>query len=338
MSERDRQIADFLAGHGWGGATRHALAGDASFRRYERLVDGDRRAVLMDAPPDHEDVRPFVAIGRYLHALGYSAPEIHAADQDAGLLLLEDLGDDLFADALAAGADEEALYGAAVDVLVDLHGARSADPGPTGPDVPAFDDARLHSEVDRLFEWFLPAASGAEAPEAVRDAYTEAWTAVFPLARAVPEALVLFDYHTPNLIWLPERGGLRRVGLLDFQDAVRGPLTYDLVSLLEDARRDVPEPLARAMVARYLDARPELDRAAFGAAYAIMGAQRNCRIIGTFARLWRRDGKAGYLAHMPRVWRHLERDLTHPALAPVKRWLDDLVPPAWRGPAPWAVT
>ncbi len=333
MTERERQIVDFLAGQGWAGAARHALAGDASFRRYERLVDGARRAVLMDAPPDHEDVRPFVAIGRYLHARGYSAPEIRAADEDAGLLLLEDLGDDLYADALAAGADEEALYGAAVDLLVDLHGAR-----PAGLAVPAFDDARLHGEVDRLVEWFLPAAGGAEAPKAVHNAYTEAWAAVFPLARAVPEALVLFDYHTPNLIWLPGRGGLRRVGLLDFQDAVRGPLTYDLVSLLEDARRDVPEPLARAMVARYLDARPELDRAAFGAAYAIMGAQRNCRIIGTFARLWRRDGKAGYLVHMPRVWRYLERDLTHPALAPVKRWLDDIVPPAWRGAAPWAVT
>ncbi len=333
MSERERQIVDFLAGHGWAGAARHALAGDASFRRYERLVDGARRAVLMDAPPGHEDVRPFVAIGRYLRALGYSAPEIHAADVDAGLLLLEDLGDDLYADALAAGADQETLYGAAVDVLVDLHGAT-----PAGLDVPAFDDARLHREVDRLVEWFLPAAGGAEAPDAVRDAYTEAWAAVFPLARAVPEALLLFDYHTPNLIWLPARGGLRRVGLLDFQDAVRGPLSYDLVSLLEDARRDVPEALARAMVARYLDARPELDRAAFGAAYAIMGAQRNCRIIGTFARLWRRDGKAGYLAHMPRVWRYLERDLAHPALAPVKHWLDDRVPPAWRGAAPWAVT
>ncbi len=149
-TERERQIADFLAGHGWDGATRHALAGDASFRRYERLVDGDRRAVLMDAPPDHEDVRPFVAIGRYLHGLGYSVPEIHAADHDAGLLLLEDLGDDLYADALAAGADQEALYGAAVDVLVDLHGARPAGPGPAGPDVPGFDDARLHREVDRL--------------------------------------------------------------------------------------------------------------------------------------------------------------------------------------------
>ena len=338
MSERERQIADFLAGHGWAGATRHALAGDASFRRYVRLVDGDRRAVLMDAPPGHEDVRPFIAIGRYLHARGYSAPEIHAADEAAGLLLLEDLGDDLYADALAAGADQEALYGAAVDVLVDLHGAPPAGPGPTGPDVPGFDDARLHREVDRLVEWFLPAASGAAAPDAARDAYTEAWAAVFPLARAAPEALVLFDYHSPNLIWLPERDGLRRVGLLDFQDAVRGPLTYDLVSLLEDARRDVPEALARAMVARYLDARPELDRAAFGAAYAIMGAQRNCRIIGTFARLWRRDGKAGYLAHMPRVWRYLERDLAHPALAPVKRWLDDRVPPDWRGAVPWAVT
>jgi aminoglycoside/choline kinase family phosphotransferase len=338
MSERERQIVAFLAGHGWAGATRHALAGDASFRRYERLGDGDRRAVLMDAPPGHEDVRPFIAIGRYLHALGYSAPEIHAADEAAGLLLLEDLGDDLYADALAAGADQEALYGAAVDVLVDLHAARPAGRGPTGPDVPAFDDARLHREVDRLVEWFLPAASGAEAPRAVRNAYSEAWTAVFPLARAVPEALVLFDYHSPNLIWLPERDGLRRVGLLDFQDAVRGPLTYDLVSLLEDARRDVPEPLARAMVARYLDARPELDRAAFGAAYSIMGAQRNCRIIGTFARLWRRDGKAGYLAHMPRVWRYLEHNLTHPALAPVKRWIDDRVPPDWRGAAPWAVT
>ncbi|MFQ5783193.1 MAG: aminoglycoside phosphotransferase family protein [Alphaproteobacteria bacterium] len=327
MTERAREIAAFLAAHGWDGATRRALAGDASFRRYERLCHGRRRAVLMDAPPDHEDVQPFLAIARHLKTLGFSAPAVLAADVQAGLLLLEDLGDDLYTRLLADGGEETALYAAAVDLLVALHGASVR-----GLDVPSYDDARLHAETDLLVDWFLPASAGTETPEAVRAAYRAAWDAVFPLARVGGETLVLRDYHADNLLWLPERRGVARVGLLDFQDAVIGPPAYDLVSLLEDARRDVAKPTVEAMIARYLDARPELDAAAFAAAYAVLGAQRNCKIVGIFTRLWKRDGKPGYLDYLPRVWGHLARDLAHPALAPVRRWFDAHVPPGMRGP------
>ncbi len=326
MADRDALIAAFLARNGWGGARRRPLAGDASFRRYDRVEADGRRAVLMDAPPEHEDVRPFVAVARHLGNRGFSAPAILAADEDAGLLLLEDLGDDLFTRVLAAGGDEAALYAAAVDALVELHRAP-----PAGLAVPAYDDARLRAEADLLIDWYLPAQTGAPAPEPVRAAYTAAWNAVLPLVRAVPDTLVLRDYHADNLIWLPERTGIGRVGLLDFQDAVIGSVAYDMVSLLEDARRDVAAATVEAAIARYLAARPDLDPDAFAAAYAVLGTQRNCKIVGIFTRLWRRDGKPVYLDYLPRVWDHLAGDLAHPVLAPVKRWLDDVIPPERRG-------
>ncbi len=326
MPDRAAEIAAFLAGNGWRGAERRQLTGDASFRRYERVFADGRRAVLMDAPPEHEDVRPFLAIARYLLARGYSAPAVLAADEAAGLLLLEDLGDDLYTGVLDAGGDEEPLYAAAVDLLVDLHRE-----SPRGLDVPPYDDGRLHREVNLLIDWFLPEITGEPTPKAVRAAFTAAWREVFPLVRAVPEALVLFDYHAPNLRWLPQRAGLKRVGLLDFQDAVIGPVAYDLVSLLEDTRRDVAQATAAATIERYLAGRPEIDRDAFSTAYAVLGAQRNVRIVGTFTRLWRRDGKTHYLEHLPRVWRYIAHDLAHPALAPVRRWLDEHVAAARRG-------
>lgn len=326
MAERAAKIAAFLARHGWPGAERRPLAGDASFRRYERVLANGRGAVLMDAPPGKEDVRPFLAVARHLVARGFSAPAILAADEDAGLVLLEDLGDGLFTRVLDQGGAEEAMYAAAVDVLLELH----REP-PSGLDLPPYDNARLHQEADLLVDWFLPAMTGVPTPTPLRAAYTAAWNAVLPLARAVPETLVLRDYHADNLVWLPDRPGVRRVGLLDFQDAVIGSVAYDLVSLLEDARRDIAGNAVDAMLARYLAGRPGLDRNAFAAAYAVLGAQRNCKIIGIFTRLWRRDGKPAYLDYLPRVWGHLARDLAHPALAPVKRWLDDAVPPEWRG-------
>lgn len=280
----------------------------------------------MDAPPEHEDVRPFVAVARHLAGRGFSAPAILAADADAGLLLLEDLGDDLFTRVLAGGGDEAALYTAAVDALIELQRAP-----PAGLDVPIYDDARLHAEADLLVDWYLPARTGAPSPGPVRAAYTSAWESVLPLVRAVPDTLVLRDYHADNLMWLPARTGIRRVGLLDFQDAVIGSVAYDMVSLLEDARRDIAGATVEAALARYLAARTDLDRDAFAAAYAVLGAQRNCKIVGIFTRLWRRDGKPIYLDYLPRVWDHLARDLAHPALAPVRRWLDDAIPPDMRG-------
>jgi aminoglycoside/choline kinase family phosphotransferase len=315
VAERAEATAAFLAAHGWGSARREPLAGDASFRRYERLRDDNRRrAVLMDAPPP-ENVRPFLRVGAALRGWGLSAPDVLAADAEAGLLLLEDLGDDLFSRLLAAGrADEATLYAAAVDLLADLQ-RRPAPPG-----LPAYDDGRLLEEVGRLLLWYEPAAALSEA---AKDAYRRLWLELFPRARVGAPCLVYVDYHADNLIWLPARAGHARVGLLDFQDARLGPPAYDLVSLLEDARRDVAPALAEAMAGRYLAARPELDPEAFRRAYAILGAQRNAKILGLFSRLARRDGKPAYLALQPRVRGYLERDLAHPALDAMRAWFEE---------------
>ncbi|MBL28633.1 MAG: aminoglycoside phosphotransferase [Rhodospirillaceae bacterium] len=323
-SERGEAISAFLADAGWGGVAVVPLAGDASFRRYFRLEDGGRRAVLMDAPPPHEDVRPFAAMGRHLSGLGYSAPAILAEDAETGLLLLEDLGDATYTRCLATGGDEPALYAAAVDLLADLH--RAAPPASLAP----YDEAAYLREADLLIDWFWPAVDPGANPDAVRAAYHDAWRAVLPEWRANDVVLVLRDYHADNLMWLPDRSGHARVGLLDFQDALAGSPAYDVVSLLEDARRDVRPALADAMIGRYCRA-AGCDEEGFRASYAILGAQRNAKIVGIFTRLARRDGKPLYLDLIPRVWRLLEGDLGHPALAPVRAWFDATIPPEKRG-------
>ncbi|MEX6724467.1 aminoglycoside phosphotransferase family protein [Parapedomonas caeni] len=334
-------VASFLAAYDWHGAAMVPLAGDASHRRYVRLTRGDESAVLMIAPPDKEAVEPFVAIGRHLATLGLSVPAIIGADVDAGLVLLEDLGDRLFAQAISEGFDEAELYAAATDVLARVHAAPVPDRLP-GVDVehrlPVFTDERMTREVDLVLEWYLPTVSGTGVPEDVAAACRAAWAAVWPLARAGEPVLVQFDYHSPNLMWLPGREGLRRVGVLDFQDSLRGPAAYDLVSLIQDPRRDVPAAFEAKLMDRYLAARPTLDRDAFVTSYAVLGAQRAARILGVFVRLWQRDGKPGYLRHQPRVWSLLERNLHHPALAPVKAWFDTHLPAPqraarWNDPA-----
>jgi N-acetylmuramate 1-kinase len=326
MAERAERIAAFLSAAGWGGAARRPLANDASFRRYERLAEGGRRAVLMDAPPPKEDVRPFMAVARVLHGMGFSAPGILAEDVAAGLLLLEDFGDSTYTRLLAAGAAEEPLYTLAVDLLVALHRSFT----PAASPLPPYDDQRLLTEASLLVDWYLPAIAGHPTDAALRDEYLALWRALLPIARGVPDSLVLRDYHVDNLMLLDGRVGIAACGLLDFQDAVVGPRSYDLVSLLEDARRDVPPDLARVMLRRYVDAFPELDREAFAASCAVLGAQRNCKIVGIFTRLCVRDDKPVYLGHIPRVWRLIEQDLRHPVLAPIARWLDQHIPPSLR--------
>jgi aminoglycoside/choline kinase family phosphotransferase len=323
MTDRNRTIVEFLAAQGWGDARRDALAADASFRRYERLWRGTERMLLMDAPPPQEDVRPFVAIAAHLHRLGLSAPRIHAADTDAGLLLLEDLGDDTYTRLIAAGRDEAPLYELAVDVLAELHRRFDAD---AAVDVPPYDDARLLDEAALFVDWYLPAIRNAPTPDALRDEYLALWRSALAAARAVPPTLVLRDYHVDNLMLLDGRTGVAACGLLDFQDAVIGPVSYDVVSLCEDARRDVPPALTRRLLDRYFDAMPGLDRAAFMASYAVMGAQRSAKILGIFTRLDRRDGKPVYLKHIARVWRWLEGDLAHPALRDMQAWIDREIP------------
>ena len=327
MTSRAARMEAFLGTHGWGGAGRAPLSGDASFRRYARLRHHGRRAIVMDAPPPHEDVRPFIAVARTLAAYGYSAPKVLAADAAAGFVLLEDLGDDVYTRVLSAGGDPRQLYGAAVDLLIDLHRR------PPGGAHPAYAMDLLLDEASLFTEWYLPAVAGAPSPAPATAEFGALWRGALEPARAGRAVLVLRDFHADNLMWLPRRRGLRRVGLLDFQDAVRGPPAYDLVSLLEDARRDVPAGLVAAMIERYLAA-SDLDAAAFRTAYAILGAQRNTKIIGIFTRLAARDGKAAYLDMIPRVWRLLERDLENPALAPLRAWFDRHVPAAARRRTP----
>jgi tRNA threonylcarbamoyl adenosine modification protein YjeE len=310
--ERADAARRFIENAGWGDADQTVLAGDASNRRYDRLerTAPPGRAVLMDAPPDRgEDVSPFVAIARHLSGLGLSAPQILAADEEAGFLLIEDLGDDLFARVLQAGqADEATLYTAAADVLTALHAAPPAR-------VAAY-DAPLMTELAALAYDKYRAALVSQHDPSRRQRFTAAFAQVLKTHAASRAVLVLRDYHAENLVWLPDRDGAARVGLLDFQDAMLGHPAYDLVSLLQDARRDVPEWIEADVMAHYA-AQTGVDPEAFATAYAVLGAQRNLRILGVFARLSTDYGKPHYVDFIPRVWDLLMRDLAHPALAPV---------------------
>ncbi len=325
MMARQAAIAGFLAMAGWRDVASAPLAADASFRRYFRLIDGERRAVLMDAPPPHEDVRPYVTVAEMLRGHGLSAPEIFAEDAELGMLLIEDFGDDTYTRLLARGADETQLYMLAIDTLVALQRAVAQPPA-----LPHYDEEALLREAALLIEWYAPAVLGAPLSREAQDEYLALWRELVPLIETGAPTLVLRDYHVDNLMLLEGRSGIQGCGLLDFQDARAGPASYDLVSLLEDARRDVPAALREAMTERYLAAFPGIDRGEFHRAAAILAAQRNAKIIGIFTRLWRRDGKPQYLVHVPRVWRLLEADLREPALRRLGRWIDRHLPLAVR--------
>lgn len=312
-------LAPFLAAAGWQDAAIEPLPGDASFRRYFRLrrgqeTSGQRTAMLMDAPPPHEDPVPFLRVAQWLGDNAMRAPRILHRDEQRGLVMLEDFGTTRMRDYLDEWPDDEgAVYAAAVDALVCLHRL------PAGP-FADYDMAVYQREARLLIDWFCPArdlyVSG--------NAYAKAWAEVLaPLvARQRPGVTVLRDYHSENIMLLD---AVDRQGLLDFQDALVGHRAYDLVSLLQDARRDVAPELEAEMFDRYCHA-AAADPQEFLADYARLGAQRNAKIIGIFVRLWRRDGKARYLSLIPRVWALLERDLAHPALAPVARWFDANIP------------
>jgi len=330
MPERDQIIRTFVDGTAWHGAERSPLAGDASFRRYDRLRKDDQQAVLMDAPPPQEDVRPFVQIAKHLTGLGFSAPRILAEDADAGLLILEDLGDDTYTKVLAeARAPEHGLYALAVDVLIDLHNRPGGDVIPDS--LAPYDADLLIDEASLLTDWYLPAVREVDTASNLRQAYVDAWRQVLTPVLISAPTLVLRDYHVDNLIWLPDRDGVRACGLLDFQDAVAGPPAYDLMSLLEDARRDIDPSLIGAMLARYRKAMPEAAWDDFETVYAILAVQRHAKVIGIFTRLCLRDAKPDYLVHIPRVWRLLESHLGHPALAPVRNWFETHISTKERG-------
>ena len=247
---------------------------------------------------------------------GLPAPAIFGADLTRGLVLLEDFGDARMRETVDAAPETLLrLYEAAVDILIRLRDE------PAGP-WEAYDRRQLHREADLLIEWYCPAV-GIEADA---DGYRAAWDAVFATALAAEPVTVLRDYHAENLMLI---GGTEALGLLDFQDALAGHPAYDLVSLLQDARRDVEPAVEAAMLDRYRRVTGAGDD--FLAAYHVLGAQRNAKIVGIFTRLWQRDGKPRYPALCPRVWRYLDADLEHPALGPVKAWFDANIPPAKRG-------
>lgn len=320
MNWRDAAGTAFLARIGWQEASIAPLAGDASNRKYLRLVGPEgARAVLMDADPAlGEDVTRFAEIARHLSGLGLSAPAILAEDPGAGFLLLEDLGDALFSQVCRSDPGDEArLYAAAVDVLAHLGKA----PLPKG--VQPYDARALGREAALLTDWYMPHAGCPPSPEARTDflGLVDDATAAF----TAPDVLVLRDYHADNLIWLPDREGVAAVGLLDFQDALAGHPAYDLVSLIEDARRDTSADLRQTMTQRFAQA-TGTDADQLATAVAALGAQRNLKIVGIFARLAVRDGKPAYLDMIPRVWGHLMRDLSHPRLAPLAHWVAENVP------------
>ena len=321
MSDLPPGLTDFLDRAGWGDASIDPIPGDASFRRYFRIAGDGRRAMLMHAPPPHEDPQPFLDVAQWLSAHGHRAPEILAQDAGQGWVLTEDFGNDRMRDWLDANpAGEAGAYAAAIDALVSLHDS------PAGPFAP-YDMAVYQREADLLVEWYCPAM----ALQVDVSGYQRAWAeALAPLlARQQPDVTVLRDYHAENIMLLsPGADGSGEQGLIDFQDALVGHPAYDLVSLLQDARRDVAPELEQAMLARYLDATGAPDT--FTADFALLGAQRNAKIVGIFTRLAKRDGKPRYLALIPRVWKAMERDLAHPALAPVAAWFDDNIPAAIR--------
>lgn len=316
MSALPEGLVEFVAHSGWKGAEIDPLPGDASFRRYFRLSRGDETAMLMHAPPPHEDPAPFLHVAHWLNAHAMRAPAILAEDAAQGWVLTEDFGNDRMRDWLDDHpADEQAAYGAAVDALVALHRL------PAGP-FPAYDMAVYAREAALLTEWYCP----AQGLQVDTEGYAAVWeeTLAPMLARQEPGVTVLRDYHAENIMLLDGQPGAPQ-GMIDFQDALVGHPAYDLVSLLQDARRDVSEALEAEMLAHYC-AGAGINDEDFLADYARLGAQRNAKIVGIFTRLDRRDGKAKYLAMIPRVWAALERDLAHPALAPVARWFDANIP------------
>lgn len=353
-------IRQFLHNHGWGTAdTRFSfLQGDASPRRYARLLKADGgRAILMDSPrrPDGpairdgkpysaiahlaEDVRPFVAISEALRASGFSAPEVLGCDLDEGLVLIEDLGNRVFASEVARGTAHLPLWQSGTDTLARLRRHPPPAEMPLGDGsvyrLPQADEGVLHIETELLLDWYWPAMLGSSASAEDRDEFHNLWKSIFGKVLAGPKGWLLRDFHSPNLIALDDGHG--KVGIIDFQDALFGPLAYDVVSLLQDARVDVPEAIETALLDRYISevtaAESSFDETEFRFEYAALGAQRNTKILGIFARLAKRDGKRHYLAHIPRIWGYLERDLRHPGLSALAAWYDRHLPASQRANA-----
>jgi len=349
--ERLQALRRFLDGAGYAEAKRQRMAGDASTRSYARLIRDDGVVILMNSPrrPDGpaiydgksysaavhlaEDVKPFVAVAGGLRERGFSAPAIYHADLDAGFLITEDFGSAGFVEGDPPAPIAE-RYEAATDMLAALHREALPEVLPLAPQltyaIPTFDTDALLTEMGLMLDWYLP-DRGVDPSNNMRSEFVLMWRDLLSRPAAAAKTWVLRDFHSPNLIWLADRPGIAKVGIIDFQDTVLGPAAYDLASLLQDARIDVPEQLELALLTRYIKARrasdDSFDPAGFAELYSIMSAQRNTKLLGIFARLNRRDGKPQYLRHLPRVWTYLSRSLAHPALARAREWYAVNVPP-----------
>ncbi|HCD83575.1 MAG TPA: bifunctional tRNA (adenosine(37)-N6)-threonylcarbamoyltransferase complex ATPase subunit type 1 TsaE/phosphotransferase, partial [Agrobacterium sp.] len=341
--ERVFAIRAFLAKNGMGDATRRFLSGDASTRAYETISTDGSDLILMDwrrplrgaivadgktyAEIAHlaQDARSFVAIGNYLGNSGFCAPEILAADTDQGILLLEDLGRD---GVLASdGTPIEERYLQSVACLAALHQTPRPDLLPVGDgstyEVPPFDRQAMKIEVSLLVEWYLPHKRGKPLTDGEKSDYYALWDRLIDTLADCETGLLLRDFHSPNIIWQQQNSGIRQVGLIDFQDAMIGPTAYDLASIVQDARVTISRELQARLLSHYLDGRrntPSFEETAFLKAFAIMSAQRNCKLAGIWVRLLERDGKPGYMQHMPRTFRYLGAALSHPGLAPLRDW------------------
>lgn len=349
--DRLEAISQFLPGAGFGEAKRSFLEGDASFRRYERLDRKGQSYVLMDmaARPDGppvkhgkpysaiahlaEDIRAVLAVNAHLESLGYSAPHLYAHDAPRGLAVIEDLGSRVYGRMMLAGEDMSEPMGMAVLLLADMAERKWPNqvpiPGGGIHSIPAYDTEALTIETELLLDWYWPFLTGREASRDVRASFGAVWSEYLPLTQPDTRVWALRDFHSPNLLWLPDREGLRRAGIIDTQDCVLTHPAYDVASMLRDARVEVPFDVAEDLLEYYCAARAAnaaFDRDEFRRAFALFSVQRATKILGIFARLSRRDGKHGYIRHMPRVSRYLERDLAHPDLARLRAWYDRHLP------------
>ncbi len=341
--DRSRQIDSFIAGSGWRAARRRFLEGDASSRRYEVLENAGPPAILMDMPalPDGppikggksysqiahlaEDINAVIAINGELVDRGFSAPRIYEHDRVRGFAIIEDLGRQVFGRMSREGEDLRLPMLTAVEILA--HIASQSWPSKIVKngftyEIGRYDLEAQLIEVDLLLSWYWPYQRAAEVPTELREEFIDEWSRVLPLTHPAEPVWTLRDFHSPNLLWLPEREKLKRVGLIDTQDALLGHPAYDLVSLIQDARMDIDDALSAELYEYYCGLRStgRFDRTEFSAAFAVLGAQRATKILGIFARLFKRDGKQGYLKHLPRVSRYLRNSLGHPALAHLRKW------------------
>jgi N-acetylmuramate 1-kinase len=326
--DRESLKSEFLLLNNLSSAQKISLQKDASHRSYDRLITEDNsRFIVMDAPPEHEELDPFIKVAEYLASIGLSTPKIFAIDQTNGYLLLEDFGDDKYTSilqgksSLSEDLSEEEIYSKAIDCLIHLH--QSPIKNIT---LPMYDETKLIKESKLFVQYYLEILNSDHIDLNAQDEYTLIMKHLIEIGDSFAKVVVLRDYHADNLMWLNDRTGIAKVGLLDFQDALIGSPVYDLISLLEDARRDVSPNIVEKMINRYLQAFPRMPRKEFIAAYNIFAVQRNLKIVGFIARQASVYKNPRYLALLPRVWRHINNDLKHPLLLPLKKWLEKTVP------------